>query len=140
VDIEPREVVMAALVVTVSPANGLGRADARIGIFPGGAIPSVFPAGTPFWIGYGFAPEQDDGPGMRRELGPDTRFELDVDGTSADVRTSVRKGGGSAQGRKTDIAEFPSGLPAGWHDFTGRWYDGGTLVLSSRASIEFVEG
>ena len=35
--------------------------------------------------------------------------------------------------------EFPSGLPAGWHDFTGRWYDGGRLILSSRAAIQFVE-
>jgi len=41
--------------------------------------------------------------------------------------------------RKTDIAEFPSGLSAGWHDFSGRWYDGGKRVLSSRTSIEFVE-
>ena len=41
--------------------------------------------------------------------------------------------------RKTNIAEFPEGLPAGWHDFSGRWYDGGRLILSSRAAIEFVE-
>ena len=54
------EDVMAALVVAVSPASGMGRADARIGIFPGGATPSVFPAGTPFWIGYGFAPEREE--------------------------------------------------------------------------------
>jgi hypothetical protein len=40
--------------------------------------------------------------------------------------------------RKTDIAEFRAGLRAGWHDFSGRWYDGGRLILSSRASIEFV--
>ena len=131
---------MAALVVTVSPASGMGRADARIGIFPGGTTPSVFPAGTPFWIGYGFAPEQDDEVGGRRELGPDTRFELDVDGASVDVHTSVRKGGRVVSARKTDIAEFPSGLHAGWHEFAGRWYDGGKLVLSSRTSIEFVEG
>jgi hypothetical protein len=130
---------MAALVVTVSQAKGLGRADARLGIFPGGAIPSVFPAGTPFWIGYGFAPEHDDGFGTRRELGPDTRFELDVDGARVEMRTSVRKSGHAAPARKTDVAEFPAGLPAGWHDFAGRWYDGGELVLSSRASIEFVE-
>ena len=39
-----------------------------------------------------------------------TRFELDVDGE-----------------------------PVGWHDFTGRWYDGGRLILSSRAAIQFVE-
>jgi hypothetical protein len=41
--------------------------------------------------------------------------------------------------RKTNIAEFPAGLPVGWHDFTGRWYDGGHLILSSRAAIQFVD-
>jgi hypothetical protein len=128
---------MAALVVAVSPANGMGRSDARIGIFPGGATPSVFPAGEPFWIGYGFASERSYVTGSS-ELGPDTRFELDVDGTRVDMRTIVSKGG-RAPMRKTDVAEFPSGLSAGWHDFTGRWYDGGRLVLSSRTSIEFVE-
>lgn len=129
---------MAALVVTVSPANGLGRADARIGIFPGGATPSVFPAGTPFWIGYGFAPEQDDEVGMRGELGPGTRFELEVDGSRVAMLSDLRKRGSSSV-RKTDIAEFPTGLPVGWHDFVGRWYEGGRLILSSRAAIEFVE-
>jgi hypothetical protein len=128
---------MAALVVAVLRADGVGRADTRIGIFPGGATPSMFPAGMPFWIGYGFAPEQDDG-SARRELGPDTRFELDVDGERVAMVTRVRKHG-AASLRKTDIAEFPSGLPVGWHDFVGRWYDGGRLILSSRTAIEFVE-
>ena len=41
--------------------------------------------------------------------------------------------------RKTDIAEFPAGLPVGWHDFAGRWFDGGQLILSTRATIQFVE-
>jgi hypothetical protein len=126
---------MAALVVAVSPAHGLGRTDAQIRIFPGGATSSVFPAGAPFWIGYGFAP---DGDGAGAELGPDTRFELDVDSESAEMVSNVRKSG-LATLRKTDIAEFPSGLPAGWHDFAGRWYDGGRLILSSRVAIQFVE-
>jgi hypothetical protein len=129
---------MAALVVACSPANGMGRADARIGIFPGGATPSVFPAGAPFWIGYGFAPERADEVEARRELGPGTRFELDVDGNGVAMLSSLRKDR-STPVRKTDIAEFPSGLPAGWHDFVGRWYDGGKLILSSRTTIEFVE-
>jgi hypothetical protein len=129
---------MAALVVAVSPANGMGRSDARIGIFPGGATPSVFPAGTPFWIGYGFASEARDDADVYEELGPDTRFELDVDGAHVATHTRVHKGA-HAPTRKTDIAEFPTGLAAGWHDFVGRWYDGGKLVLSSRTSIEFVE-
>ena len=127
---------MAALVVAVSPVNGMERADARIGIFPGGATPSVFPAGTAFWIGYGFAPEHEDD--VRRELGPGTRFELEVDGSRVAMLSDLRRRGSSSV-RKTDIAEFPFGLPVGWHDFVGRWYDDGRLILSSRASIEFVE-
>jgi hypothetical protein len=138
VDTRTEEDVMAALVVAVSPASGMGRADARIGIFPGGAMPSVFPAGTPFWIGYGFAPEREGEAGARGELGPDTRFELDVDGQRVSMLTDLRRRGAHTV-RKTDIAEFPVGLPAGWHDLAGRWYDRGRLILSSRAAIEFVE-
>ena len=130
---------MAALVVvSVSQANGNGGAGARIGIFPGGATPAVYPADTAFWIGYGFAPELGDGAGTTQELGDETRFELDVDGTSVRMQTDMQMEG-AAPLRKTDLADFPSGLPAGWHEFAGRWYDRGKLILSSRASIEFVE-
>src|SRR4026209_2219646 len=120
---------MAALAVAVSPANGMGRADARIGIFPGGATPSVFPAGTPFWIGYGFAPEDDGAAGARQELGEETRFELEVDGQPVSMLSDLRRRGGDVL-RKTDVAEFPDGLPVGRHDFPGRWYDSGRPLLS----------
>ena len=130
---------MAALVVvSVSRANGNGGASARIGIFPGGATTAIYPADTAFWIGYGFAPELGDSTGGVQELGENTRFELDVDGKSMAMRTDVQMEG-AAPLRKTDLAEFASGLPAGWHEFVGRWYDGGKLILSSRASIQFVE-
>ena len=130
---------MAALVVvSVSQANGNGGAGTRIGIFPGGATPAVYPADTAFWIGYGFAPELGDAARTTQELGDETRFELDVDGTSVRMRTDMQMEG-AALLRKTDLADFPSGLPAGWHEFVGRWYDRGKLILSSRASIEFVE-
>jgi len=130
---------MAALVVVnVSQANGNGGADARIGIFPGGATTAIYPADTAFWIGYGFAPELGDSAGTAHELGDQTRFELDVDGIAMEMRTDVQTEG-AAPLRKTDLAEFPSGLPAGWYEFVGRWYDRGKLILSSRASIQFVE-
>lgn len=129
---------MAALVVSVSQANGTGGAGTRIGIFPGGATPAVHPADTAFWIGYGFAPDLGARAGTTQELGDETRFELDVDGRPVEMRTDLELDG-AAPLRKTDLAEFPEGLPAGWHDFAGRWYDGGKLILSSRASIEFVE-
>ena len=124
---------MAALVVTVSPANGMG--DQRIGIFPGGATTTMYPAETPFWVGYGFAAESTSDAKIDEAS---TRFELDVDGDSVSMLTDVHAEGGLPV-RKTNIAEFPAGLSAGWHEFTGRWYDGGRLILSSRATIQFVD-
>ena len=127
---------MAALVVvTVSPSNSMSSREGRIGIFPGGATPTMYPADMPFWVGYGFAADPENGAGLDEET---TRFELDVDGVPASMLADVHSEGGRPV-RKTDIAEFPSGLPAGWHDFSGRWYDGGRLILSSRATIQFVE-
>jgi len=49
-----------------------------------------------------------------------TRFELDVDGEPVSMLTDLQTDSGFPV-RKTNIAEFPDGLPAGWHDFTGRW-------------------
>lgn len=127
---------MAALVVvTVSPANGVSGKEGRIGIFPGGATPTMYPAKTPFWVGYGFAADPENGAGLDEAT---TRFELDVDGEPVSMLTDLHSDSGLPV-RKTDIAELPDGLPAGWHDFSGRWYDGGRLILSSRAAIEFVE-
>ncbi len=125
---------MAALVVTLTPANGMGDTEERIGIFPGGATPVMYPADTPFWVGYGFAAETDS----HALDEATTRFELDVDGAPVAMLTDVRSDAGLPV-RKTNVAEFPTGLPVGWHDFTGRWYDGGRLILSSRAAIQFVE-
>ena len=125
----------ALVVVTVSPASGMSDKEGRLAIFPGGATPTMYPADTPFWVGYGFTAEPEVG----GKLDPDeTRFELDVDGVPVSMLTDVQSEA-DVPVRKTDIAEFPSGLPAGWHDFTGRWYDGGRLILSSRAAIQFVE-
>jgi hypothetical protein len=94
----------------------------------------MYPAGTPFWVGYGFAADEDDA--TLDEA--DTRFELDVDGEPVSMLTDVHSESGRPV-RMTSIADFPAGLPAGWHDLTGRWFDGGVLILSSRAAIEFVE-
>jgi len=127
---------MAALVVfTVAPASGMSDKEGRIGIFPGGATPTMYPAESPFWVGYGFAADHDDGTGLDEA---DTRFELDVDGEPVSMLSEVDSEAGLPL-RKTNIADFPDGLPAGWHDFAGRWYDDGRLILSSRASIQFVE-
>ena len=94
----------------------------------------MYPAETPFWVGYGFAAEPTSDARIDEAS---TRFELDVDGEPVSMLTDMQSDAGLV--RKTNIAEFPAGLPAGWHDFTGRWYDGGRLILSSRAAIQFVE-
>ena len=127
---------MAALVVTLSPPSDRELTGERIGIFPGGATPAVYAADTAFWIGYGFATDGADP--EKRALDDDTRFELYVDGERVEMRTELEKGE-EAPERKTDVADFAAGLPPGWHELVGRWYDGGKLILSSRASIEFVE-
>ena len=123
---------MASLVVTVSPTNGM---EGRIGIFPGGATTTMYPAETPFWVGYGFAAEHGSDGKIAEES---TRFELDIDGEPVSMLTDVHSDAGLPV-RKTNIAQFPAGLPVGWHDFTGRWYDGGRLILSSRTAIQFVD-
>lgn len=130
---------MAALVVVdVSRSSRTAEESlARLDIFPGRATPSVFPAGTPFWIGYGFAP--DTGAHERTaSVDEGTRFELDVDGRPVELGAEVSREAGVVA-RKVEYADFAIGLSAGWHTFSGRWFDGGRLLLSHRATIEFVE-
>ena len=130
---------MAAFVVVTPPeAPGSPRLGRRLGIFPGSATPAVFPAEVPFWVGYGFVPEPAQ-PGLEpSELATDTRFELEVDGVQVLVEEDLVIEDGHALSKRC-VAHFPSGLPAGWHRLGGRWYDGGSLVLTNDRSIEFVE-
>lgn len=124
---------MAALVVSVAPASGAEEAE-RIAIFPGAAATSVYAANTPFWVGYGFTADTVGAELDERA----TRFELDVDSAPAHMQTRVESERGIAV-QTTNVATFPLGLPPGWHDFAGRWYDADRLILSSRSAIEFVE-
>lgn len=103
-------------------------------IFPGSATPSVFHANVPFWTGCGFVP----GTRANGTFEATTSFELDVDGEPVLLETDVQMENGRPAW-KVSIAEFGSGLKAGWHRFEGRWYDAGALLLTSDASIEFVE-
>lgn len=130
---------MAAFVlVPPEPVNGHRRPGERLNLFPGSATPAVFTASEPFWIGYGFMAEPA-APSSGAELFDErTRFELRVDGHAIAMTSEVREEGG-IQLRKIDAAEFPAGLPAGWHDFSGHWYEQDRLILSSRTSIQFVE-
>ena len=125
---------MAAFVVVSAPSSaGLRRTGTRLSIFPGSATPSIFQAREPFWIGYGFVPE----PGG--DLPGETRFELELDGHAVPLETDLEVDSTDQPLRKLSIATFESGLDPGWHRFSGRWYDGGRLVLTSDRSVEFVE-
>ena len=114
--------------------DAVARAGLRLTIFPGSVTPSVFHANMPFWTACGFVP----GARAQGMLDARTRFELDVDGEPRSLETAVQMENGRPVW-KVGIAEFGSGLDAGWHRFEGRWYDSGALILSSDASIEFVE-
>jgi hypothetical protein len=126
---------MSAFVVVAPPgSSSVSRSGERLDIFPGSLGPDVFAARTPFWIGYGFAPEDSDA----LSISPDTEFELFVDGKRSRLRSDVHREDARVV-RKFMVARFPDGLPAGWHRFAGRWYDEGRLALTSDRSIEFVE-
>lgn len=111
----------------------------RLSIFPGAATPSVFAACEPFWIGYGFVFEPGTQNSGSEMLESEARFELEVDGEPVAIATDVVSGEGGRIVGKHSLAAFETGLSAGWHRFSGRWYDHGRLVLSTTASIQFVE-
>jgi hypothetical protein len=92
----------------------------------------------PFWIGYGFVREPGDSVRDLPELDPETRFELGVDGEPVPMAEDVKIERGRVVSKQC-VACFASGLPAGWHRLAGRWYDAGSLVLTSDRWIEFVE-
>lgn len=123
---------MAAVVLTPQAPAGIPSSEARIDIFPGASTPTMFAARTPFWIGYGFVPQGE------RSLGETTRFELAVDGEPVSTDTDLEVEDERTVSKLT-VASFGAGLPAGWHRFAGRWYVEGKLILTSDASIEFVE-
>ncbi len=123
---------MAAVVLTPRAPAGIAASEPRIDIFPGASTPAVFAARTPFWIGYGFVPQDE------RSLEETTRFELAVDGEPVSTSTDLEVEDERTVSKLT-VASFEAGLPAGWHRFAGRWYVDGRLVLANDTSIEFVE-
>jgi hypothetical protein len=80
---------MAAFVVDPSAPSSAPLTGARLGIFPGGTSPSVFPASAPFWIGYGFVPESPARPDSGAALEAETRFELTIDGEDIELVTDL---------------------------------------------------
>ena len=71
----------------------------------------MYPAKTPFWVGYGFAADPENGSGSTRAT---TRFELDVDGEPVSMLTDVHSDSGvpGAQDRHRRVSR-PAFRPAG---------------------------
>jgi hypothetical protein len=131
-------VAVFVLVALSGPSSAPRWSGIRLNIFPGSATPDVFPADVPFWVGYGFAPDPALSDREPSQLDTDTRFELVVDGDPVAVEDEVTFDRRRAVNKRC-VAHFRSGLPAGWHRLEGRWYDAGSLVLTSDRSIQFVE-
>lgn len=129
---------MTAIVLAPPDPATVGTESARLDIFPGAGTPAVFPAHTPFWVGYGFTVEPEETAAAQKEVSPGTRFELVVDGEPVTLTTKTRVARGRVVGKQS-VAAFRDGLPEGWHRFEGRWYEAGALALSSDRAIEFVE-
>ena len=130
---------MAAFVVAPPSASAMPRTGERLNIFPGSATPAVFRTDEAFWVGYGFVSEPCETVDERVEPGGETRFELEVDGKPVALHTDLKVDSSGSWSSLHSIANFESGLPPGWHRFSGRWYVAGKLVLSNDRSIEFVE-
>ena len=130
---------MAAFVVVAptGPSSPRG-SDTRLNIFPGSGTPALFAAGAPFWIGYGFLADPSDADEDEPAVDDATGFELLVDDAAVELTIELEVEDGRTV-RKFAVADFPHGLPAGWHRLAGRWYHAGVLALASDRSIEFVE-
>ena len=130
---------MAAFVAAIRRPENVPDDGLELSIFPGSVTPAIFPARVPIWIGNGFVAEPEaSGNEPPETLLPDTRFELEVNGAPVSLVTDSSIDDGRTV-HKASVAVFRSGLPAGWHRFTARWYVAGKLVLSSDTSIEFAE-
>ena len=131
---------MAAFVVLPASADEeTSRPGARLNIFPGSATPAVMTARRAVLDRLRVRPRAERaGPGG--QLGERRGDEVRAPGGRRPVSldTDLTVDGGRAVS-KLSVAAFPDGLAAGWHRFSGRWYEAGSLVLTSERSIEFVE-
>ena len=89
-----------------------------------GQLDLTYPANTAFHVrhGYGWVPGGDY-PGLESiVLRPLTHFELYVDGMRASSFLWIYVDKSTGQGYKSNVTNFPNGLPAGTYSFHGLWY------------------
>jgi hypothetical protein len=123
--------VLAALTMAFpAAANEKPTTGARLGL--GALAPTTFDANTPFYVEHGFACDLADAPCLREEVGGGA-FRLYVDGVLQASTVDVDRFDGGIS--KLFLSNFPLGLPAGVHTFSGVWLQFGVQVQSATKSV-----
>jgi hypothetical protein len=113
--------LIGSMLVVAAPAtaNSKPTTGQRISLY---APPTTFPAGTPFYVEHGFICALSDVGCIKTQISGLSSFSLYVDGVLQPSTVDVDTVGGSGGSiSKRFLTNFPSGLPAGDHTFTGVW-------------------
>ena len=126
--------VTLAVVAAPAAANDKPVSGPRIAF---GAPPATFAADTPFHIEQGFGCLLTDTQCITSQITGQSTFVLYLDGvlqpSSADVDVDAENG----VIRKFQLTNYPSGLPAGTHTFTGVFIIDGVVDETSSITIDF---
>jgi hypothetical protein len=102
----------------------------RISIFGG---PATFAADTPFHVEHGISCARPD---VGDCINAQTHFDLYVDGALQPSTVDIDNLGDSLL--KSNLTNYPMGLPAGTYTFTGVFVLNGTVVGSFTRTVTFV--
>jgi hypothetical protein len=127
---------LALAVALPASANSVPTTGAQLNIrFP----PATFPANTPFYVEHGFGCLLDRDAASCAHAS--TVFVLWVDGvqqsSQKDVSVVYNTFVGDYLLSVGYLTNFPDGLPAGTHTFTGIWYSDGVMTDEATATVSF---
>ncbi len=105
----------------------------RLTLAPGCAVEGfamTLTANTPFYVSHGFTwiPGADSAATQAGIMRPTTHFELFVDGARVPSVPYIYYDQSKGYGGKSNLTDYPNGLPSGTYTFEGRWYKDGSLV------------
>jgi hypothetical protein len=128
--------VAAMLTVVVAPAGANNKpvSGPRIAF---AAPPATFPANSPFHIEQGFGCLLMDRPCMTSQITGQSTFVLYLDGVLQPSTTDVDVDATNGIIRKFQLTNYPNGLPAGTHTFTGLFIIDGVVDETSFVTTNF---
>jgi hypothetical protein len=127
--------LLIALIVPVAAgANSVPTTGSRIAFF---TPPTTYPADTPFYVEQGFVCYRDANAADCANAG--TSFVLHVDGVQQPSQTDIDQItiGGIPGIFVRYLTNFPQGLPAGSHTFTGDFYFNGNFYEEDSITVTF---